>query len=86
MNIYWCNEFDMIEGLYVVARTRGKAKMLFAHELDCNYTDVRSSVRRKDVPEEIEGVIYDEDSTLLKKYNLEYTPDVCGDNQLPYCY
>lgn len=48
-NIYFCREKDEFAGLFVVASTRGKAKLLFAKEVDCQYIDVRSEIRRREV-------------------------------------
>lgn len=71
MNIYWCYEYHENWGVFVIAETRGKAKVLGAAELDVRFTDVRTQVVRKNVKEKKEGVI-DNGSPLLKKYDLEY--------------
>lgn len=71
MNIYFCREEQDFAGLYVMAKSRGRAKALFAGEIGCDYTDVRTSMYRKDVPEKHEGIIGVGDP-LLEKYELAY--------------
>lgn len=71
MNIYWCNEKHEPLGLYVIARTRGRAKERFAAEAECDFTDVRTQLMRRGVNEPFEGTI-EEGSSLLKKHGLEY--------------
>ena len=72
MNIYWCNEKNEPYGLFVIASTRGRAKLLYATETDCDYLDVRMQTMRRGVNEHFEGTI-DEGSPLLAKYGLEYS-------------
>lgn len=72
MNIYWCNEKDEPYGLFVMARTRGRAKARYAAETECDFTEVRTQLMRRGVNEPFEGVI-GENSSLLKKYGLEYS-------------
>ena len=71
MNIYWCQELEEPYGLYIIAKTRGRAKDMFSREVGCDYISVRTKIFRRGVTETIEGEIL-EDSPLLKKYNLEY--------------
>ena len=71
-HIYWCEEKGEFGGLFVMAQTRGKAKQLYANYIECNYTDVRTSLARRGVNEIYSCVIDDSGSPLLKKYNLEY--------------
>ena len=71
MNIYWCSEKDEPYGLFVIAPTRGRAKVRYAAETECYFTDVRTCLMRRGIKEPFEGTI-DEGSSLLKKYNLEY--------------
>ena len=71
MNIYWCYDYHENWGVFVVAKTRGRAKVLGAAEMDIRFTDVRSWVVRKNVKEKTEGVI-EFGSPLLLKYKLEY--------------
>ena len=71
MNIYWCHELDEPYGLYVAAPTRGRAKKWFAMEVDCAYTDVRTTTMRRGVTDTFEGSIAEGDP-ILEKYGLEY--------------
>lgn len=71
MNIYWCHEKHEYAGLYVVALTRGRSKVLYSDEVECEMIDVRTHIARRGVNEHFEGVI-DEGSPLLEKYDLEY--------------
>ena len=75
MNIYWCYEKYDSCGLFVIAETRGKAKLLFANEVDEDYIDIRSQIYRRGVFENVSGIIDPEDTELLEKYGLEYTDD-----------
>ena len=74
MNIYWCYERGNWGGLFVVAKTRGRAKEIFSAEVDCEYTEVRTNIYRRGVCEITEDVI-DEGSPLLEKYGLEYAEE-----------
>lgn len=71
MNIYFCHELDELYGLYVIAKTRGRAKAIYAAEEGCEYTAVRTITMRINVNETAEGVLLDNDPQL-KKYDLEY--------------
>lgn len=73
MNIYFCRESCEDAGLFVFAPTRGRAKVMFAHEVNCNFTDVRCALHKRGVCEPIPIIVDDVDSPLLKKYGLEYT-------------
>lgn len=55
MNIYWCNLIDDDCGLFIVAKSRGSAKALFAGIVDEDFTDVRCRIHRKNVDEKNEG-------------------------------
>lgn len=70
MNIYWCHSKDEGCGLYVMARTRGRAKDIFAWYDECPFIDVRANIMRRGVNEPFEGVLDDP-----KKYGLEYTEE-----------
>ena len=71
MNIYWCHEKHEYSGLYIVAATRGRAKRIYADEVECKYLKVRTNIVKRGVNEQIEGVI-EFDSPLLEKYGLQY--------------
>lgn len=71
MNIYWCYDPQELWGVYVIAKSRGRAKTFASGQLDIKYIDVRTSIVRKDVKEKQECVV-DLGSPLLKKYGLEY--------------
>ena len=71
MNIYWCYICDDYNGLYIVAKTRGAAKALFAGIVGERVTDIRCALRRKNVDEKNEGEI-DLGDRRLKKYDLYY--------------
>lgn len=71
MNIYWCSTVDDDSGLYIVAKSRGSAKALFAVIVGEHFTDVRCAIRRKNVDEKNEGEI-DLGDRRLKKYDLYY--------------
>ena len=58
-------------GLYIVAKSRGLAKALFAGIVGESFTDIRCELRRKNVDEKNEGEI-DLDDRRLKKYDLYY--------------
>lgn len=75
MNLYWCHEKHEYNGLWVVAESRGKAKVLYAFETTTDFLDVRCDLHRKDVGNieegcldlldkrlEMLGVTYDEES------------------------
>ena len=70
MNIYWCNLIDDC-GLFIVAKSGGSAKALFAGIIGEDFTDVRCKIRRKNVDEKNEGEI-DLGDRRLKKYDLYY--------------
>ena len=74
MNIYWCNIVDDDCGLYIVAKSRGSAKALFAGIVGERSTDIRCNLRRKDVNEKNEGEI-DLGDRRLKKYDLYYVDE-----------
>lgn len=71
MSIFLCHEKDDACGLYVVAMTRGRAKKIFAAEVECNKMDVFTKTVKRGATEHFEGVI-DVDSPLLEKYGLRY--------------
>ena len=71
MNIYWCHIFGDNDGLYVVAKSGGSAKALFAGIVGERFTDIRCALRRKNVDEKNEGEI-DLGDRRLKKYDLYY--------------
>lgn len=71
MNIYWCHCYDDNCGLYIVAKTRGAAKALFAVIIGEPFTDIRCELYRKNVDEKNEGEI-DLGDSRLKKYDLYY--------------
>lgn len=71
MNIYFCREALETEGLYVVAKTRGSAKVIFANDIDCDFVDVRCILYRKNIDEKTDGII-DLGDRRLKKYDLYY--------------
>ena len=73
-NIYWCQEKDDYSGLFVIAPTRGMAKVVFADEINCKFVDVRTQIYKRGVNEDFCGII-ESDSPLLEKYNLKYTED-----------
>ena len=71
MNIYFCREIDENSGLYIIAKSRGSAKALFANIVDESFTDIRCEIRRKNVDEKNDGEISLGDRRL-KKYDLYY--------------
>lgn len=71
MNIYLCREILEDCGLYVVAKTRGSAKVIFANDIDCDFVNVRCILYRKNVDEKTDRVI-DVGDRRLKKYDLYY--------------
>lgn len=71
MNIYWCRIVGDDSGLYIVAKSRGSAKALFAGIAGERFIDIQSYLCRKDVNEKNEGEI-DLGNRLLGKYNLYY--------------
>lgn len=71
MNIYWCHIVDDYCGLFIVAKTGGSAKALFAGIVGEDFIDVRCAIRRKNVDEKNEGEI-DLGDRRLKKYDLYY--------------
>ena len=71
MNIYWCHICDDDCGLFIVAKSGGSAKALFAGIIGEDFTDVRCEIRRKNVDEKNEGEI-DRGDRRLKKYDLYY--------------
>lgn len=71
MNIYFCCEVLDDSGLYIVAKTRGAAKIIFANEVDCDFVKVRCRLYRKNVDEKTDGII-DVGDRRLKKYDLYY--------------
>lgn len=74
LNIYWCEEKDEWGGLFVIAKSRGRAKAIFANEMDIDYTEVRTHLMKKGCKESSEGYI-DIGSPLLYKYGLHYEID-----------
>ena len=74
MNIYWCNIVDDDCGLYIVAKSRGSAKALFAGIVGERLTDIRCAIRRKNVDEKNAGEI-DLGDRRLKKYDLYYVDE-----------
>lgn len=75
MNIYFCREYDENAGLFVIAVSRGKAKEIFAGEVDCRFTDVRLDIRKRSVPEFMQRCLFaddEEDVLVLERYGLEY--------------
>lgn len=73
-NIYWCQEKDDYLGLFVIAPTRGTAKIVFANEVNCKFVDVRTQIYKRGVNEIFCGII-ENDSPLLEKYGLIYTEE-----------
>lgn len=71
MNIYFCHEVLENCGLYVVGKTRGSAKVIFANDIGCDFVDVRSILYRKNVDEKTDGII-DVGDRRLKHYDLYY--------------
>lgn len=71
MNVYFCREVLENEGLYIVAKSRGSAKALFAGIVGERFTDIRCELRRKNVDEKNECEI-DLGDRRLKKYDLYY--------------
>lgn len=49
MNIYWCHIRNDDCGLYIVEKSRGSAKSVFAGLMGVRFTDIRCNLRRKDV-------------------------------------
>lgn len=74
MNIYWCHIVDDNYGLFIVAKSAGAAKALFAGIVGEDFTDIRCGLRRKNVNEKFEGEI-DLGDRRLKKYDLYYYDD-----------
>lgn len=74
MNIYFCREVLEGSGLYVIAKTRGSAKIIFANEGDCDFVNVRCELYRKNVDEKNDGII-DVGDRRLKKYDLYYADE-----------
>lgn len=72
MKIYLCHEKDVGYGLYVCALTRGRAKRIYASDVDCSMLDVHSQIMRRGVNEPFEGIMDDEQ---LDKYGLEYVEE-----------
>ena len=83
MNIYWVSTRDEPFGLFITAKTRGRAKEIGRREMcgaynDECFTDMRASLRAKDITEEKdERVIYDgiEDEEILKAHGLRYATE-----------
>lgn len=73
MNIYFCHEKGESYGLYIIAETLNRAKMLYSAEYGDPYIEIRGHLMRKNVNEKRESTIYNYDDKLLKKYDLEYT-------------
>lgn len=71
MNIYWCNIVDDDNGLYIVAKSSGSAKAMFAGIVGEKFIDIRCAICRKNVDEKNEGEI-DLGDRRLKKYDLYY--------------
>lgn len=79
MNIYLCHEKDEYAGLFISAPTRGVAKKIFAMEIDCEYTDVRSEVRKRGVNCDIERIFMadnEADIEDLQYYGLKYDEEM----------
>lgn len=74
MNIYWCRIVDDDCGLFIVAKSAGAAKALFAGIVGEDFTDIRCAIRRKNIDEKNEGKI-DLGDRRLKKYDLYYWDD-----------
>lgn len=71
MNIYWCHTVYDDSGLYIVSKSNGSAKALFAGLIDERFIDIRCKLRRKNVDEKNECEI-DLGDRRLKKYDLYY--------------
>ena len=71
MNIYWCHISADDSGLYIVAKSGGSAKALFARIVGEDFTDIRCVICRKNVAEKNDGEI-DLGDRRLKKYDLYY--------------
>lgn len=72
MNIYWCHEKNEGCGLFVKALTRGRAKDIYACEVECRLIDVRTNIMRRGVNEDFEGIL---EIGEEGKYGLKYTEE-----------
>lgn len=57
MNLYWCHEKGEYFGLWVVAETKGKAKVMYCHETTTDFLDARCELHKKDVGDIEEGCL-----------------------------
>ena len=72
-NLYWCHEKGEWCGLWVVATSRGRAKELFAAEIEIDFCDVRCTLHKKDVGDIAEGCI--DDDRIAAKLGVTYEED-----------
>ena len=78
-NIYWCFDKFSDSGLFVIAKTRGIAKRIFAEEIGEHFLDIRCHIYRKNILDRT-GIIDPEDAETLDRYNLEYADEEPPDN------
>ncbi len=78
-NIYWCFEKYDDSGLFVIARTRGQAKRIFADEIGEHFLDIRCHIYRKNILDRT-CIIQPENTECLNRYNLEYADEEPPDN------
>ena len=64
MNLYWCHEKHEYCGLWVVAESAGKAKLLYSVETVTPFLDVRCDTHQKNIGDIDEGCLDDFDRRL----------------------
>lgn len=58
MNLYWCREKgEYYYGSWVVAETKGKAKVMYCNKTDTDFLDARCELYKKDVGDIEEGCL-----------------------------
>ena len=72
MNLYWCHEKLEYCGLWVVAESRGKAKLLYSIETATPFLDVRCDTHRKNIGKVEEGCIGALDDKRLEILGVTY--------------
>lgn len=72
MNLYFCREYDDYSGLYILAESPAKAKMLFVGEVGTDYINIRYRTIKKDVGEYKQGVLQVGDEITLDSLGVKY--------------
>ena len=78
MKLYFCHRKGETKGLYIIAPSPKKARVMYGRSIRISYRAIAAEVAPIDIdPEETECIVYP-NSIVAQVYGIEYTPEERG--------